>query len=256
MLQMAIDGTDPVSGATFATLAARSRSMHRTQGFANFSVAAAGGGPRSESFKLLAGEPATKDIMDGVDTTWGRWAGGAEIDRRAKAVIATFDAADPAASVPALLELKGRLASVQGDAVVDEKRRQLDRILRDCLGLSVEATVARSEVVPGEALALHLSAVVHSSVPVRWTAVRFPGMGKEAGRSIDLHPGETASRDEVRTLPKNAPLSQPYWLRAEGTPGMFRVDDPALIGQPENPPAVPIEDVFSVGGQTLVAVGR
>ena len=33
---------------------------------------------------------------------------------------------------------------------------------------------------------------------------------------------------------------------------MFRVDDPSLIGRPENPPAFPIEQVFEVGGQTLV----
>ena len=42
---------------SFAAVAARSRSMHRTQGFANFSVAAAGSGPRIEHFSVLAGEP-------------------------------------------------------------------------------------------------------------------------------------------------------------------------------------------------------
>ncbi len=33
---------------------------------------------------------------------------------------------------------------------------------------------------------------------------------------------------------------------------MFRVDDPSLIGRPENPPAFPVQQVFEVGGQTLV----
>ena len=33
---------------------------------------------------------------------------------------------------------------------------------------------------------------------------------------------------------------------------MFRVDDPKLIGQPESPPAFPVEYVFRVGDQTLV----
>ena len=33
---------------------------------------------------------------------------------------------------------------------------------------------------------------------------------------------------------------------------MFHVNDPALIGRPENPPAFPVEYVFEVGGQTLV----
>ncbi len=33
---------------------------------------------------------------------------------------------------------------------------------------------------------------------------------------------------------------------------MFIVDDATLIGSPENPPAFPIEQVFEVGGQTLI----
>jgi len=252
VLHLGIDGTDTVTGASFATIAARSRSMHRTQGFANFSVAATGGSPRVESFKLLAGEPAAQDIMDGVDTSWGRVAGGAEIDRLAGQAIEQFKPADPAASVPALLELRGRLASLAPDRVVDGKRRQLDRILQACLGLSVETTVPGYEIVPGEALRFRHTAIARSTIPVRWLAVRYPGIGRKVDRAMELRPNETAERDVTRTLPADTPLSQPYWLREEGTPGMFRVDDPALIGLPEGPPAVPIEDVFMVGGQTLV----
>jgi len=37
---------------------------------------------------------------------------------------------------------------------------------------------------------------------------------------------------------------------------MFRVDDPSLIGLPENRPPVPIEDYFYVGGQTLYLKGE
>lgn len=252
ILHVGIDGTDPVTGASFATIAARSRSMHRTQGFANFSAAAAGGGPRVESFKLLGGEPAAQDIMDGVDTTWGRVPGGAEVDRLAGRAIEQFNPADPAASVPALLALKSRVATLAPDPVVDEKRRQLDGILQACLGLSVETTVPSCEVVPGEELRFRHTAVVRSTFPVRWLAVRYPGIGRQADVAIDLSPNKAATRDATRTLPEGTPLSQPYWLREEGTPGMFRVDDPALIGMPESPPAVPIEDVFIVGGQTLV----
>jgi hypothetical protein len=47
-------------------------------------------------------------------------------------------------------------------------------------------------------------------------------------------------------------LSQPYWLREEASPGMFQVDDPSLIGRPENPCPFPVEYVFETGDQTLV----
>jgi hypothetical protein len=252
MLHLGIDGTDAVTGRSFAELAARSRSMHRTQGFANFSVAAAGSGARTESFQLLGGEPAGKDIMDGVDTTWGRVPGGAEIGRLADDAIAKFDPKDPSASVPELLAIKGRLAGLAGDRVVDEKRRQLDRILQACLGLSVETLTSQAEIVPGEPVRLLHTAIVRSRVPVRWVAVRYPGVGREARKSVELSPNIASTRSATRTLPADTPLSGPYWLREEGTPGMFRVDDPSLIGLPESPPPMPVEDVFTVGGQTLV----
>ncbi len=256
MIHMGIDGTDAVTGRSFAELAARSRSMHRTQGFANFSVATWGSGPRTESFKLLAGEPAENDIMDGVDTTWGRVPGGAEIGALADGVIARFDPKDPSESVPALLALKGRLAKLAGDPVVEEKRRQLDRILQACLGLSVETVVSQRDIVPGEPLGLTTTAEVASGTPVRWEAVRYPGLGREARTGKDLGPKIPALCSTSRTLPRDTPLSEPYWLRDDGTPGMFRVDDAALIGLPENPPPIPVENIFTVGGQTLVVSGE
>jgi hypothetical protein len=71
-------------------------------------------------------------------------------------------------------------------------------------------------------------------------------------RPIVLQPNQQATRTAVETVPATTPLTQPYWLREEGTAGMFRVADAQLIGRPENPPAFPIEHVFEIGGQTLV----
>ena len=250
-LQFDVGGSDPVTGELFADIAAHSRSMHKTQGMGGFTNSG-GSGPRLESFKLLDGDPAGKDILDGVDTTWNRVPGGAEIGRRAGEIVAQYHPQDPAASVPALLALRSRLAALPGDPVVNEKYRQLDRILQACLGLDVETTVTQAEVVPGEAMPLHHTAIVRSGVPVRWLAVRYPGSAPEVSGAVDLSANRLAFRDVTEILPAGTPVSQPYWLRAEGTPGMFRVDDPALIGRPENPPVFPVEFVFEVGGQTLV----
>src|SRR4029077_10819910 len=41
-----------------------------------------------------------------------------------------------------------------------------------------------------------------------------------------------------------------------GTPGMFDVDDPSLIGRAEDPPSLPLEYVFDVGGQTVTIAGE
>ena len=251
-VRIGVGGNDPVSGELFTDIAGRSRSMHKTQGFGNFTISGRSG-PRFETFQLLDGAPMTNDILDGVDTTWGRVSGGAEIGKLADEIIAQFDSQNPAASVPELMKLRKELAALPvDDSVVGEKRAQLDRILQACLGLEVQTTISQAEVVPGEMMKFHHSVVIHSSIPVRWVAVRYPGIKRQIDQEIELLTNQSRSLDSTQTLPVDTPLSQPYWLREEGTAGLFRVDDPSLIGRPENPPVFPIEQVFEIGGQTLV----
>ena len=205
---------------------------------------------------LLAGDAATNDLLDGVDTTWTRVPGGAEIARAIDEAIATFNAQDPAAAVPALLAIRRRLAGLPADPVVSDKRAQLDRIIQACLGLEVDTVADRAEVVPGERVKLRHTAVVRSRIPVRWTAVRYPSVHRAITKAVALRPNQPVVRDASQVVPASTPPSQPYWLRTEGTVGLFDVDDPSLIGRPENPPAFPLEYVFEVGGQTLVIAGE
>jgi LmbE family N-acetylglucosaminyl deacetylase len=241
-------GYNPLLGESFGEIAAESRSMHKSQGMGALGTR----GSSPESFQLLDGEPPTADIMDGVDTTWNRVPGGAEIGPLTDAIVAHFKPEDPSASVPALLDLRTRLAALASDPLVPEKQRQLDHILQACLGLYVETTVPQAEAVPGEAMTLRHTALVRANFPVRWVAVRYPTGGGAGGPAIDLAPDKVASRTAAPVLPAATPPSEPYWLREEGTAGMFRVDDPDLIGRPESPPVFPVEQVFEVGGQTLV----
>ncbi|HEY3853567.1 MAG TPA: PIG-L family deacetylase [Verrucomicrobiae bacterium] len=244
-------GKDPVTGESFSEIAARSRSMHKTQGLGGFRRRN-GDTARTERFQLLAGSPVTNDILDGIDTTWNRVPGGAPIGAAADQIIAQFNPQLPSDSVPALLELRSKLMALAvDDPLLTEKRALLDHILQACLGLKFKTTVSSPEVVPGEQFKLHHMATLHSDIPVKWIAVSYPGIKREVNKSVDLRQNQPISTDSIQTLAANTPLTEPYWLREEGTPGMSRVDDPSLIGRPENPPVFPVEQVFEVGGQTL-----
>ena len=255
VVKVEVGGRDPVSGESFASIAARSRGMHKTQGFG------VGGPPvnegsRIEPFVLLDGDAATKDLLDGVDTTWNRVPGGAEIARSIDEAIAEFNAQDAASRVPSLLAIRRRLAAFPAEPLVSDKREQLDRIIQACLGLEVDTVVDRAEVMPGETVKLRHAAVARSRIPVRWTAVRYPSLHRAINKAVELRPNQPVVREISQVVPASTPPSQPYWLRTEGTAGMFDVDDPALIGRAENPPTFPLEYVFDVGGQTLVIAGE
>jgi LmbE family N-acetylglucosaminyl deacetylase len=246
-------GNDPVTGEAISAIAGRSRSMHKTQGFGNAGGGGRGGAgaARSESFQLLAGEPASKDILDGVDTTWARYPGGADLVPLADQAVTGFDPKNPSASVPLLLTIKSKLATLAADPVIDEKRRRLDGIIQACLGLTVTTTVTPAQVVPGETMQLHHTVALTSTVPVRWVSVQYPSVHGQLTGAVELKPNQPATRDQSQLLPADTPLTQPYWLREDGTAGMSRVDDPALIGRPESPPAFPVQEIFEVAGQTL-----
>lgn len=243
-----VGGYDPLSGESPGEIAALSRTMHRSQGMGSIGSR----GASSEWFQHLAGEPATAGLLDGVDTTWNRIPGGAEVACLAEQAFDQFDARRPAASVPLLLEIRLRLAGISLDPVVAEKRSQLDRILAACLGLYWETVVDRAEVVPGESLKLRHEVIARAGVPVRWVAVRYPVVNTEEAVGLDLQANQPTRRELAPVLPAGTAPSQPYWLRRPGTPGMFAVEEPALIGTAEDPPVFPVEQVFEVGGQRLV----
>jgi len=254
-ITMDIGGTDPVSGETFGTLANRSRGMHKTQGLGGFS-GQAGSGPNVQTFVHLAGEPATKDLMDGVELTWEQIPGGAEINHLIGKVKSQFKADDPTAMVPTLLTIHTKIAALPSTPLIEVKRRQLDHLLKSALGLHVETTVEHSELVPGESFKIHYAMTVEANnVAVRRVSVRSPSLDKlnlNEPPVFDLAAGAMTTGDFTASIPANAPFTQPYWLREDWTTGVFRVDDPKLIGRPENPPAVVLEHEFEINREKIV----
>ncbi|HLP78090.1 MAG TPA: PIG-L family deacetylase [Candidatus Paceibacterota bacterium] len=254
-----ISGDDPVLGISFSEIAARSRAMHKSQGFDNFRGFGGAAGSRTANFLVLDGESTTNDIMDGIDTTWSRVPGGAAIGKQADEIIAKFDTNNRSASVEELLKAKREIAALAIDRLLTEKTKQLDKILQSCLGLSVATTVAQAEVVPGEVVKMHSVVKLDSNIPVRWRETLHPGWIEnwDSKNTISLAPHETANRNheiKLSLASSLTPLTQPYWLRKEPTAGMFRVDDPKLIGTPENLPALPVAHLFEVGGQTITVL--
>lgn len=245
-----IGGDDPVTGESFASIASRSRGMHKTQGFGR-NNRPVDGGPKVETFLLLGGTPAKNDLMDGVDTTWARIPGGAEIGGLIDAAITQFKSAEPSASVAALLRIRTKLAALPSDPLVDDKRAQLDRILQHCLGLTVATRTEQSEVVAGERLKMRFTIQQNSPVEVRWLETRHLHPRGVAKGGQTVRAGEPLKGELSFPVPTETPLTQPYWLREDGDAGLYHVAEPQWIGRPENPPAFPLEFIFEVGGQRL-----
>ena len=239
--QIAVDlgSYDPVLGHSYAEIAGMSRSKHRSQGM--------GAPERKGSSKnflvLVAGEPASRDMFDGIDITWNRIPGGAPIGQILSAAAGSFDIEHPEKTVPALLEAKKLMAAVQHQGAkqptVELKRRELEEAIVLCSGLWLDATADKYAVVPGGDLKISATALNREKLPVDVASVDVDGMAKSAA---DLTHGSPLVFNEPHvsalsvTVPKNQPVSQPYWLREPKQGETYTVPNQLDIGLAENPP--------------------
>ncbi len=251
-VKMDIGGRDPASGEGLGAIASRSRGQHITQGFGGFGSRGAGDGPNEQAFILLHGEPAQKDLFDGIDTSWARY--GAKGDVVAKLTAETIEAFrkdDPAASLPALFRVRAALADLPPEPLVLDRRAQLERILSAAAGISVRSESGLAEVVPGEPIRAHFHVKASGSAAVRWTGLRAFG-GEVSVPASAAAPGKAGSTVEHSgRVPGEMPVSQPYWLREAGRDGIATVRDSSLIGRPENPAAFPVVYGFEVAGEKV-----
>jgi len=254
VIQIPADGQDPVTGADFSDIAGRSRAMHKSQGFDNFGGRFGRGGARNETFTHLAGDPASEDIFDGIDTGWTRVSGGEQVAHLTDAAIESFDPVNPEKSVRALLEIRRLIDALSGDPLVQEKIKDLNRIIQNCLGLTFETRIASRELVPGERFRLvHTATIQSDSVPVQWVRIRYPVPAMSGlDVSVELEPYNAVSRRASHLLPDDMPLSQPYWLSLPHEHGIYQTGNPEMIGLAENSPDIPVIWEFKVDGQTIL----
>lgn len=245
MIQGDTGGFDPLTGRSFGETAALSRSMHRSQGFGAVGTR----GERMEAFIHLAGEAATNDLFDGIDTSWSRFEGGSGIEQIIDGIIAAFDPLEPSANIFQLVDLAERIEALPSDPILKDRLARIDGLIAASAGLYVETTVSTAEVVPGEEVELRHNAIVRSKqrpgAPVRWIQTRFLDADQGApNKPVPLAENIAASRTSVIALPRTARLTQPHWLQAD-VPAADHI-------RPTGDQPIEIEHVFEIGGRMIV----
>lgn len=250
LVKMDVGGFSPLLGQSFGEIAARSRSMHKSQGFG----AAARRGPIVETFELLAGDappPNHPDgILAGLDLSWRRVPGGERVaDRLAKAAGA-FSVDAPEAVIPFLVDADAALDAVTDEPWRAHTRRELRELVAACAGLHLEAIAAEPTAVRGGPLEVTATAINRSKAALALSEVRVTAGGPaKVGKPLARNQPEAVKRSV--TVRAQQPLSTPYWLAEPPGEGLFRTADQQLVGRPLNDPAIEATFVISAGGRDL-----
>lgn len=238
---------DPFLGKSYSEMAAESRSMHKSQGFG----ATGRRGTRYDYFKHSEGVPATTDIFDGIDTSWKRVPGGQKVGQMLNKIIESFDPIHPSRSIPKLLEVYEELNKLNENYWVVLKKEELLSVIQSCAGLWMEAISNDYATAPGDEVQINTTIINRSDHPFQLEKVSIPEVAFNSVLNISLKNNDPVTVDTTIIIPKDFPISQPYWLRAAPLKGIFSVQDQNVVGNAENPPSICVNMSLSSNGNLL-----
>lgn len=238
---------NPLLGTTYSKIAADSRTMHKSQGFGSTSQIGQG----NDFIELIKGEPFKTHPFEAIESRWNELSNGAEITKAIDAVLSTFDFIHPENNLEGLLKIKSLLDLQKSKALwLTEKKELLDGLILDVLGIKGEFNIKKEIGFPGEKINAEF---IFNNPAQRAVKVKsFDGelfktqIEKELKGNIPL-----TIPIEIQ-IPKDYPVSQPFWLEKSLDGALFNITDPHKIGKPSNSPSISGIVSLEIGSQKLM----
>ncbi len=233
-------------GESYTEMAARSRSQHKSQGFG----ATGSRGEQLEYLEYRKGDQAQHDIFEGIETSWSRVEGGEMIGRMIDKIIQGYNPQNPVAIVKPLLTVRESVSQLKDQHWKAIKLNEIDELIQAALGLYIETSASDYSSAPGDEIGFNVEVINRSSATINLMSVSY-GVIKDTTINAQLLPNKELGWESQLTIPRDAEYSQPYWLKEEGSLGMYHVSDQQLIGTPENKPAIVVNYVIDVFGTPI-----
>ncbi|WP_259016535.1 PIG-L family deacetylase [Emticicia fluvialis] len=234
-------------GKSYTEIAAEARSMHKSQGFGSARTR----GERADYALHKVGEPAQKDLFDGIDMTWKRVKGGEKVEGMVNQMLADFKAENPSASVPALINIYNAIDGLEVNVWTTYKKNEVKDLILACSGLWFEANPVDYSVAGGDKIKVNLSVISRSDVNITLDKVSFKGTGKDSTMNLKLVYNKPVNQYFDLTIPASTPITQPYWLMEEKEKGFYKVKDQLLRGLPIKPADLVCDYTFTINGKAF-----
>ncbi|HVV07074.1 MAG TPA: PIG-L family deacetylase [Puia sp.] len=222
---------NPVLGKSYGEIAAESRTQHKSQGAALTPAR----GQSMEYFTLVDGAAAHNDPMDDVPLTWSRVEGGEKVEKLVDEVIKSYSLMDPAASVPGLVKVYKAISELKDGYWKTQKSKEVLRLIEACSGLWLEASTRSGYTVQGDVLPVTF--VINNRLNVKASVAEIKVDGFDTLYKQELAANRNYILQKNINVPVKQPVTQPYWLAEEMSPGSYNVSDQRLIGNAQSQPA-------------------
>ena len=221
----------PAIGKSNQEIAALSRSRHQSQGFGSTGVR----GEETEYLEFINGDALKdkKSLFEGIDTSWNRVKGGKPIGDLLTKVAKEYDFKNPSESIPNLAKAYSMIQALDENHWAPLKLAEIKEAIASCAGLYLEAVAQIQEATPGSTIKVKIEAINRSSNSIELTSITSLPNNSTTTQNRDLKNNIVNNISLDLKLPESLNYTQPYWLKDNGTVGMYTVNDQENIGIPD-----------------------
>ena len=222
----------PFSGKSNQEIAALSRSCHQSQGFGTSGTR----GEETEFLEFLKGDKATNknDIFEGIDTTWNRINNGNQIGAILIEVQKNFDFKNPSASISELVKAYDLISKLDdSEHWKNIKLEEIKKIIAACTGLYLEASTQNQQVTQNSLLKIKLEAINRSATKMFWSATSSNPETMFTAEIKTLDNNKIVNQTIDLQLNNTFDYTQPYYLKEQGSVGMYVVNEQKNVGKPD-----------------------
>lgn len=221
----------PSVGKSNQEISALSRSCHQSQGFGST-------GSRGEDIEYLEqinGDVLKNktDVFEGIDTSWNRVKGGKSIGELLSKITSEFDFKNPSSSIPDLVKAYSMMQALDENHWKPIKSEEIKNVIASCAGLYLEARANIQEITPANKLLISVEATNRSPIAMQLTSLTTLPDSKNTVQNLVLNNNVLQNINLDLQLPATMEYTQPFWLKEEGTEGMYTVADQKNIGIPD-----------------------
>lgn len=246
LVTLDVGGYNALLGESYTEIAAKSRSMHKSQGFGS-------SGSRGEQIEYLEqwDGDKSKAPFDGIDTSWDRVKGSREVAFFINKAIDQYDETNPSSIVDPLLGARKALEKVDSEFWRKVKQKEIDELIQAATGLYLSLSSSASNYAVGDSITISLEAVNRSDIKMEVEQLKFEEWVNPISLKAPILNNKPLITEMNFQLPSGLKYSHPYWLREPGELGMYSVNDQELIGKPENDPPLIGQVTINFSGEKI-----
>lgn len=217
-------------GKSATEIAAKSRSMHKSQGFGINSVR----GSQIEYLERLdkAKNKSTSNLIDEISLNWNSTGISSTLTSVIDSCLMHFDYLRPELSIPTLQKIEEELSLLPESALRNIKLEETKELIRQCAGIYFSAHTTKQTITTGDSLQVQCEVVNRSRTPITLQFLQFMEDGVEIPVDKLLTNNEVFNLISSYKLSEQSSITSPFWLLKQKVNSHFKIEAKQNVSKP------------------------